>query len=615
MIGDGSLRSADQPGTQQDGGSSPSSLFRLPLIEWLPDETVFSLCSRLHFLSGHHVPAKTSSLLFGSPRSGSAHDIPAHLQSLVSRVPNLGKAHDVVVRHTLLPFYFPFHETHRCLAWIEQVVLGTAPNLKAQLGIASSRFGASHPLKACAECMDADVRQHGVAYWHVSHQLPGVLVCPSHQTALQSTRIKVSGEDRFGWALPAEVSFTLPPQGSAFSAEASDLAKASLALHALPAEFFFECDRLATLYMRRMVEMGWTRRNDLTVVRSAFEPKLSRFLQDSFISTAWPWTISGQGVHTMAERLIRISRGSRSRESRHPLNHLILQLLLFGDWDSFLKEYQHAPSSLPHRQEQLPGGARHSDLSVSQQSEDRRARLLARMREGASATQAANEFGVTVATAMTWACGAGVAPSRRPKLLKEPVLRPLIKALSNGQDKQRAAKAFGLSIQTITRVLLTEPGLHQRWSIARFKKEQARCRSAWKLVMTSMPCASSVIWRKLEPAAYAWLYRNDRAWLQEAIAGRQQPPSISHTRRDWTARDQLLSQLVKKAGFDWLSVHPHGHPTLAKLCSQVQGLRQVLPALHKLPLTQLSIREVCLTRRSGTSPQSQSMFVAVPENT
>lgn len=607
---------AEQPGSRQDGCAHPSSLFRLPLIQWLPDETVFSLCSRLHFLSGHHVPAKTSALLFGSARSGSAHDVPAHLQSLVGRLPALGEARDVFARHTLVPFYFPFHEARRCQAWIEQVVLGTAPNLKAHLGIASSGFGAAHPLKACAECMDADVRQHGVAYWHLSLQLPGVLVCPVHQRALQTATVKVSGKDRFGWALPADAVFNPSPHVGVCGTAAFDLVKASLALHSLRTEFCFESDRLAALYMRRMVEMGWTRRNDLTVSRRAFEPELSRFLHESFMSTVWPWMTSGEGVHTMAERLIRISQGSSSRESRHPLNHLILQLLLFRNWDSFLEEYLHAPSTLSCRQEPQPSVAsQRSDLTVCQQNEHRRSRLFYRLNQGASTTQAANELGITVATAMSWACGAGIAPSRRPKLLKEPVLLPLIDALSKGEDKQRTATTYGLSVQTITRVLLTEPGLHQRWSIARFQKEQARSRSAWKALMTSMPGASSVVWRKLEPAVYAWLYRNDRAWLQAAIANRPQLPSISPKRRDWEARDQSLSQLVQKAGFDWFSVHIKGYPTLAELCTQVQGLHRFLSVLHKLPLTQLAIREVCMTRRRGAEPQAQSTLSGIADNT
>ena len=607
---------AEQLGKREDGYPHPSSLFRLPLVHWLPDETVFSLCSRLHFLSGHHVPSKTSSLLFGSTRGGSAHDVPARLQSLVARLPGLGEARDVIAHHTLLPFYFPFHEAHRCQAWIEQMSLGAAPNLKAQLGVASSGFGAAHPLKACAECMDADFHRHGVAYWHLSHQLPGVLVCPMHKKALQNARDKVSGKDRFGWILPAEAVFIPPPHIGICGTAAFDLSKASMALHSLPTEFFFRHDRLTALYMGRMVEMGWTRRNDLTVARSAFEPALRRLLHDSPMSAAWPWMINGRDAHTLAERLIRISQFPRSRESRQPLNHLILQLLLYGTWDTFISEYLHASSPLSHCQEApSSAAAQPSELNVYQQKEDHRSLLLERLHQGASATQVANELGIAVATAMTWASEAGITPARRPKLLKDHILRPLINALCKGEDKQRVAKRYGLSVQTITRVLLTEPGLKQKWSIAQFQIEKNRSRSAWNTIMNAMPGASSNVWRKLEPAAYAWMYRNDRAWLKNAIANRPQPTSISPIRRDRTARDQLHSESVQKARFDWFSIHISRHPTLADLCIQVQGLRQVLSVLHKLPLTQLAIREVCMTRRRADAYKGQSTIEGIADRT
>lgn len=610
MRAEGSLTTA-----QQHVEVHPTSLLRLPHIEWLPDETLFSLCSRLHFLSGHHVPSKTSMLLFGSARGGSAHDVPAHLQSLVERLPGLGDACDVFAHHTLIPFYFPFHEGPRCQSWINQTALGTSPNLKAQLGILSSGFGAAHPLKACPECMAEDARQHGATYWHLSHQFPGVLICPMHLITLQSSTIKASGKDRFCWALPADISFHSPPQATSCGTAAADLAKGSLALHSLPTEFCFEGDRLATLYFSRMVELGWTRRNGRSISREAFEPELCRFLEESLMSTIWPWMNNSRSLHTMAERLIRISQGSSLRESNHPLNHLILQLLLFGNWDVFLEAYRCTPSFLSPQHDLPPfAPAKKSEEASSPRNADRRFLLLQLHTQGTSITHAAKKLDVTVTTAMTWACKAGIAPSRRPKILKAPVLRRLIEALSNGEEKQLLAKELEISIQTVTRVLLTEPGLHDKWVRARFHNEQAKSQSAWKSLITSMPRASSTIWRKLEPAVYAWLYRNDRAWLHETIANRPQAPSTPPLRRDWMTRDQTLSQLVHRAGYDWFSTHLKGHPTLAELCIQVPGLRTVLPALHKLPLTQLSIRQVCSTRGRGTAPYTQPTLPGIDKN-
>jgi hypothetical protein len=56
-----------------------------PLVEpglphaWLPDETLFSLCSRYHRASGNQLPTTTCKALFGHKLQGAAHDFPARL--------------------------------------------------------------------------------------------------------------------------------------------------------------------------------------------------------------------------------------------------------------------------------------------------------------------------------------------------------------------------------------------------------------------------------------------------------------------------------------------------------------------------------------------------------
>ena len=63
--------------------------------------------------------------------------------------------------------------------------------------------------------------------------------------------------------------------------------------------------------------------------------------------------INEQGAHTMAELIDPPDRrGSGSRESRHPLNHLIMQLMLFGTWDAFLEQYQRDFITLPSTKDQ-----------------------------------------------------------------------------------------------------------------------------------------------------------------------------------------------------------------------------------------------------------------------
>lgn len=49
--------------------------------------------------------------------------------------------------------------------------------------------------RLCPDCVDYDLLRYGETYWHRSHLLPGMHVCPVHGTALRETRIPLRGAD------------------------------------------------------------------------------------------------------------------------------------------------------------------------------------------------------------------------------------------------------------------------------------------------------------------------------------------------------------------------------------------------------------------------------------
>lgn len=176
------------------------SLSAMP--QWLPGETIFSLASRYHALSANRLPSKTCKALFGHPRQGCQHDFPTRLDEFSRRAQLSENARDVALRHTILPFYLPLRSEAESEAAVQALAIPQPGVLKFRLGILTSRFRANHPLKACPHCIADDVRSHGVGYWHVEHQLPGVWFCRQHGAVLRTSRLKSSGVARFGWLLP-----------------------------------------------------------------------------------------------------------------------------------------------------------------------------------------------------------------------------------------------------------------------------------------------------------------------------------------------------------------------------------------------------------------------------
>ena len=158
------------------------------LLEPLPDETLFSLCSRQHRIWGGPNARETCALLFGGSRIGTQHDIPSGLGQLECRTRGQwGSASTLAARRTLMRFYEPFVDEQLFDEAIASMRAPSVAHLKFRLGLLTSRFRANHPLKACRVCMEQDRHDHGWAYWHLPHQYPGVWVCPVHEGSRPAT--------------------------------------------------------------------------------------------------------------------------------------------------------------------------------------------------------------------------------------------------------------------------------------------------------------------------------------------------------------------------------------------------------------------------------------------
>jgi hypothetical protein len=85
------------------------SQFGNPLLQWLPDESLFSLVSRLHRLWGRPLAGETAKILFGSRIRGTSHDFPSGLDHFAEQTSGLlGRAQDLAESRTLLRYFGPF---------------------------------------------------------------------------------------------------------------------------------------------------------------------------------------------------------------------------------------------------------------------------------------------------------------------------------------------------------------------------------------------------------------------------------------------------------------------------------------------------------------------------
>lgn len=563
--------------------SASAELFDLPpsLLNWLPGETLFSLVSRQHAFWGYPGAGETSTILFGRRQAGIHHDFPNELDGFCARTGGvLGAPDDLALDHTLLSYYRPF-SSDRLISDCLAMMRGKSVNhLKYRLGLLTSSFRANHPLKACTICMDQDVAETGWAYWHLEHQYPGIWFCERHAEPLHEATIKSTGVNRFLWALPDRRHLTLDWLQKLTDAQALmgltsttlQLLRQNRATGWLDGAHVVPVLREAIRQKDWLTPNGNLRVNDLTPSYLAWAQKLHGPLELNALPS---------NVLEAASQIGRLLRPWRT--GTHPLRVLVLISWLFDSVEAFLAAYDSCNAPGGHSSEpESPDSAR--PCVSAPKNDEIRAQLVTHVRAGMSATAAASAARVTVGTAMAWLAQAGVKVSRRPKTLTPAIQEVLRTDLLQGLDKTTAANKHGISVQAVTRFLRTEPGLHQTWQQAIFLTRQTQARSAWAAALATDGHLGANWLRAQDPSRYAWLYRNDRTWLQGNL-----PPVVARTpvasRVDWDERDLVLSAEAEQTLEDLKAAQPNKPVQLWQLYQAMPQLKPKLSALDRLPLT------------------------------
>ena len=563
-------------------------------LRWLPDETVYSLASRFHRLAGHVRPAATAKLLFGHSRGGFPHALPGYLHYLAEVFAGqLGSPREIALQHTVVPQLVVAQPRSRQESTYRTMVSGATSGLKASLGLMASGFGGALPLKACQICLKEDVEQHGAGYWRTQFQLPGAWICARHGSVLEVSISMRSGESKYHWLLPAENDLTWPMQGiSRFDQTHKDrlqtLTEIAIWLLSKGRDESLDVQRIVWAIKRRLFDFGYAVRTG----RLRQDVACRKF--QSYFS----------GLRTMPE-LARIATTPSIAYSQllcvlegrgsglHPLRIAAVAAWLFPKVGDLAEQYDSA------RLEPVGDGQECVDHPLKP-NHQKKVALLGLLPSGISISDAAKRVGVEVVTAQSWATQEGIGVGKRPSKIQGVNRESILDQLREGADKTSLAKTFGVSESSINRLLRTEVGLHANWKAARFAKYLSKTRIDW-FEMISQKHLEPKVARMLRPEVYAWLYRNDRAWLLQVNQDCQRVRHTNNARANWDHRDAELSGLVQRA-VEELSVDSR-RIRLVSIIRLVPLLKEKLPKLDKLPMTRRVI-EQALRKNKSPCPHS-----------
>jgi AraC-like DNA-binding protein len=476
-------------------------LSNVPLLR--EDQTLYSWCGQAHDWSGGASATETSKALFGRPYAALCHDFPAHLDHLTAvAFDDRVDVSALALRHTLLGYFLtaaPPRLSQRILA---AVSTSSLPSIKMTLGIAASRVGGHHPLKACSDCVTDDLEEGGTAYWRVEHQLPSVLVCQQHARPLFVAWDPVTPVHRRHWLHPADCSkwtrIDLRVSTDEQLRLLMRLADMSAKWLAVPPGSF-NAVRLAECYRSRLRDRALaTATGRLRVGLLADEiQKSCCCLQDLCdleplrgYTPAWAASVTA------------ICR--RRPRTAHPFKHLLVITLLFDSWEEFVRAY-HASTTTPKSTDPDTAGPEDQPLG---------GRLRALVSErGLSVSAAARELGVTTNTALCIAQREGIPCTRKPKKLRGTRLRSVRRMLANGRSLQSISRRTGFAPVTLNRLLRGDVALAEARRAKLFEVQRDRARAAFLSVLRRHPGAGIKQVRSFPGNRYSWLYRHDRSWL------------------------------------------------------------------------------------------------------
>lgn len=457
--------------------------FHLPLHS---TETLYSWLIRVALHTGYPNVRMALQHLIGSDHKQLASAFVSCLPQIAALSNTSGSV--LADRHSILPAFRSFvtddvyQDAQSCF------INGRIEPINTLFSITANRMKLNVPLRYCPICSGDNMKMHGYAYWHIQHQLPGVYVCPEHQTALTEVRV-----GRRGIVFPGAPGKTLPDT----TEQLLKLAKFSSTAWKSPLEHYDglryrNCIREKlqgfgyVTEQKRIRQDKWQRS-----FRGCWEP--SAAIEDIAALLKNDAGLYLQALFTSETKLLS------------PLKHFLLLAHLFESWQSFKDFYSH-----------FDRNAR--ELKHAPQREPLTIRVLRNLPEKHGSLRSfARNHQCSVITAKKLAVQQGVQIDRRPKMLFGAERDLIQQLLKDGLKTAEIACKMLCSVAAVEQILAQNPDIVRLRKEARFDAAQQKHRDTIQSLLMTSPNLRRVDVQRTAKAAYMWLYKHDSAWLYQTL--------------------------------------------------------------------------------------------------
>ena len=168
------------------------------LPELYPDELVYSWFCRLYIHGGYLTHKATLTDLFEKRSCNPSKEFIGYLnadaKSVISKAISINT---LVAEHTMFPQYARFIPSDKKIAALR--LLGEGSTDPHHVFTILIRNPNSEWMRYCPLCASEDREKYGETYWHRSHQIRNINLCPKHKCHLINSPVSIKNESAFSF--------------------------------------------------------------------------------------------------------------------------------------------------------------------------------------------------------------------------------------------------------------------------------------------------------------------------------------------------------------------------------------------------------------------------------
>lgn len=176
---------------------------KMYLPEIYPDELVYSWLSRYFVYSGCANHKMLISQLLYSTKNNPSVEFIGHLNKAAEKqITQVYSIDDLILNHTMFPQYARFMPADKMDVALAELKRYCDPHKVFTILPRNER---ELWLKYCPLCVAEDRKKYGETYWHRTHQIRNMMICPTHRCKLEISGVDARSEKVFAFN-PAELS-------------------------------------------------------------------------------------------------------------------------------------------------------------------------------------------------------------------------------------------------------------------------------------------------------------------------------------------------------------------------------------------------------------------------